>query len=715
MDGLQALGVADLWLPAWLVLAVALAGMRFQTLRHSLLSLEDPRTFAGMRIGFSLMAIWCFVSMSEHFRLLFSDEGLYLLPTAQMTLGRSALSGWSPGTGFDGLAGIWTFLTERPSLFLLWGSPAFVERYMFVLVLVLVLYGIGVMSRITGVLAWLLVSGAYYRNSAFIAGSDTVLMCFLFPLLFARTGAAWSVDNAIRCHRLRRRGELGAAAGERAQPVYRLVPAWPRYVLMFQLAVIYVTTGIAKFGPEWAHGDTLYYAVNNMTFYRFEGFTQQMSALFATNIFRLNTWVTLWWEQLFFVIVLGRMLRFGERHRNEPFFQAETRGLRGFVVRLLWLLLYLCTWRIHYLSQAHPRVSLHLGYGVIAPACVALYALLPAQAPTAGPTFWRRLGRVLNRPTVTRFVLGRRLWLGLGLLFHGFLAVFMNLGMFPFIMMVTYLAFIPGDELCRVARGVWHLLQRRVLRRPATALATPPWLAPAEDSDGRPARPAFGRVAAPLFAAAAAYHCIAIFLVLYQPAAALALSSARLSRALHVDAYKQATHIRQHWDMFSRPRLNNDALITQVVDRSGGVHTLPNNLFAEKRPVELHWERMRKLRLRITKRSGRGFRPYWALYHCREWALAHDGELPRQVVLYRRYSRIPSVAWVRKHGAFRSQDLATKEERLGTYACRGDGRLPAYMKERYGLPLDAADARRAAYVERRLLDTFPPPQSKHPE
>jgi hypothetical protein len=46
---------------------------------------------------------------------------------------------------------------------------------------------------------------------------------------------------------------------------------------------------------------------------------------------------------------------------------------------------------------------------------------------------------VLDREWFCKWFLGRRVWLMLGLMFHGNLQLFMNIGMFPPIMMSIYL------------------------------------------------------------------------------------------------------------------------------------------------------------------------------------------------------------------------------------------------------------------------------------
>jgi len=59
-----------------------------------------------------------------------------------------------------------------------------------------------------------------------------------------------------------------------------------------------------------------------------------------------------------------------------------------------------------------------------------------------------------------RWLLGRRVWLTLGFMFHGFLIAFMNIGMFPFIMLMQYAAFYSGEEYVRVFGRVSAWLRR---------------------------------------------------------------------------------------------------------------------------------------------------------------------------------------------------------------------------------------------------------------
>jgi hypothetical protein len=319
-----------------LALVVFYAWTRAHSVRRALLALEDPRTMAILRIGFGLFTIFCFLNLFPYWRMLWSDEGVFDMAYAQDRLGRGALRAWTPEEGFFGmhtgevflpylfgvdvdvtfmerfeqwrLWSIGVFLWNKPSLHYFYGSPSFVVSYMLVFFAVLMLFTVGLWTRVMAVLAWLMMSGVYNRNALYWEGTDTVYRTFWFILLWAQTDRAWSVDNWLRCRRLRAKGMLdedeppksglsdaivyyglgaiflvlgigavvleipvvwtggfAAAAsfvvlGVLAQrkgapkppaedapdsakePVYRRIPAWPRYLFMLQLSAIYITT-----------------------------------------------------------------------------------------------------------------------------------------------------------------------------------------------------------------------------------------------------------------------------------------------------------------------------------------------------------------------------------------------------------------------------------------------------------------------------------------
>ncbi|MEZ4383554.1 MAG: hypothetical protein R3A79_19645 [Nannocystaceae bacterium] len=486
------------WLSLFFVASILLwAWTRAESVRRSLLSLEDPRTMAVIRIGFAIMTIQCFWNMKPYWRLLWSDEGLFMMEEARERLGRTALSGWSPEAGFYDWWAAAKFFASKYSFLFFKGSPEFVSAYMYAFAGVLLLYAAGVATRVTGLLSMVMMVSVYNRNAIYLEGTDVVYKVFWFILIFARAGHAWSFDNWLRCKILRARGklqEVGEPPDPSKAPVYRLIPAWPRYLMMGQLVAIYTQTGLVKTGSVWANGDALYYALNMDHFYRFEVYTQRLSAALSTNIFKWMTYVTHWWEMCFAAAALGMILRFGLEHRDEAWYQAvERQRWRVWLGRLALVAAYLLIYKIN--VEAYPycidigknpdqakvaaRVvaglgTIHAAYLVYIPLAVAAWFGLRRWPIRLWPE--RKVGRVtipsvrLDQEWLHRWFLSRRVWLTLGFCFHGILILFMNIGMFPFIMLMTYAAWVRGDEFARA--GQWLLRRLRGVR----ALA---WLAPA--------------------------------------------------------------------------------------------------------------------------------------------------------------------------------------------------------------------------------------------
>jgi hypothetical protein len=66
------------------------------------------------------------------------------------------------------------------------------------------------------------------------------------------------------------------------------------------------------------------------------------------------------------------------------------------------------------------------------------------------------------------------MWLTLGLMFHGNLQVLMNIGMFPPIMMSTYLFCLQGDEPGGIVRFFGRGLMRLGVPMPASCATASP-------------------------------------------------------------------------------------------------------------------------------------------------------------------------------------------------------------------------------------------------
>jgi hypothetical protein len=552
------------WLALFILAFMALwAWTRSESVRRSLFAREDPRMFALFRIGLGVITIQNFWNLLMHWRMLWTDEGMFTLEETRSRLGRAALTGWTDTDGFfDGWA-VLKFFWGKFSLLYFDSSPEFVTLYLVVLFASLVLFTIGFRTRVTGWLALLLIFSLYNRNAVYLEGHDTVFKCLWFATVFARTDAAWSVDNWIRrrrearyraaiatgkpppfdtrrfldlssqwlwgglwaglfcvitdyttrhvtlvviagvliafmrCwldrERLRARAARGPLVLEHSARFQR-IPAWPRYIIIAQLVCIYWATGLYKTGSVWKSGDALYYALNMDHFYRFEGVTQWVSVYLGTNVFKVMSWVTWWWEKLFPLIILGLILEFGLRYKDSAWYQAQAAvwwrkwlgraALVGAYLTVYRLLIIAYPWCLELQKDKTPSPAgpglhnLHLWFAVVLPLLVAAWFALgrwplaiprllqlrrksPATIQGARPSE-AKPKFVVDQRFVRDWLFGRRVWLTTGLLFHGMLIATMNIGMFPVIMIWVYVAYFEAHWFLRVFR--WFVAQLRRTR-----------------------------------------------------------------------------------------------------------------------------------------------------------------------------------------------------------------------------------------------------------
>jgi hypothetical protein len=469
----------------WLLLAcavvVALLGVaQSDRWRRLWLRTEDPRALGLFRILFALFVILNVGGLYEHFTFLFTDEGIFAGDTARELLAREQFVGFGDGVsepaGFFDWRGALEFVKgPKYSLLFFWDSPAAFYGHLAAFLAVMLAFMLGWKTRLMGVLGWIGMHSITLRNPLYMEGTDLVYSCFFFYLILSRCGHAYSLDNWLRCRRLARRGELslpggpGDGAGAAPSPahpaglqaIYRRIPAWPRLLMILQLATIYVYTGCAKTGGIWSRGDSLYYALNMDHFYRVP--PQYLSAIFGTNVFRLMTWTVHVWQIAFPLVVVGLVTRWAIRERLPRY-----TGARLWLVRGLWTSLGLLAlavaevaWPVHY-DPANAPLSL--------PATMWLFGVCWLAGMALIAWLWHRLrdrpfevrlrGRThrLDLEWFCGWFLGRRIFLTIGILFHGHLLVLMNIGMFAPIMLLTYMVCLSGPELASILRGLGRAL-----------------------------------------------------------------------------------------------------------------------------------------------------------------------------------------------------------------------------------------------------------------
>jgi len=476
------------------------------------LRVDDPRPMAAMRIVFGFCALSNVNGLWELFDYLFTDEGLFTTDLAQHYRARSQFAGFGDGTIPEDPWGFFSFgaLVEwlkgpNYSLLLFNSSPTFFWGYLAVFEITMVLFIIGFQTRWVKWLAWFLFMGIILKNTLFWEATENVYRVFFFYLCLSRCGEAWSVDNWLRCRKLRKQSRLsvpggpGEGAGALVEPetllepIYRPIPGWPRLLVILNVAVLYCATGTLKNGPRWNQGNAFYYAFNLDHFYRLP--PQQLSSYFGTTFFRLNTWVVHWWEALFPLLVLGLILRW---HRRERIPRLEgwrlwlaRFGLGGFVTWFYALILY--SYPVHYRAPeqgvrlfgqtyqgdaAIPVIQWIVGLSLPIAAALIVLAYRWLRDRQAIPRDQRKRLPGLDLDWICRWIFGRRVWLVLGLIFHGHLILTMNIGWFSPGLLACYFAFLNGAELgfmtTKIGQGFHQVIKLPVPAHVRAGQAVPP-------------------------------------------------------------------------------------------------------------------------------------------------------------------------------------------------------------------------------------------------
>lgn len=141
---------------------------------------------------------------------------------------------------------------------------------------------VGFGSRITALVANQVMIALFAINSEGGGGHDRLLTAALWLLVLAPATATLSVDAKL------------FGDDKRFVSGHKVV-AWPRYLIIFQLVVVYAATGLQKLGQEWMPwGDwsALYYAMLAPSWQRFD--TDWIASIYPlTQLGTAATWV---WE-----------------------------------------------------------------------------------------------------------------------------------------------------------------------------------------------------------------------------------------------------------------------------------------------------------------------------------------------------------------------------------------------------------------------------------
>lgn len=706
-------------------------------LRRALFGLEDPRSLAAVRVVFAAGLVLGVLELVVDARWFFSDEGLFVAEGARAYFAGSTFAGIEAG----GLAGWWHALASgTPSTLYLWDTPIVVAVHAGALVAAAVGLLVGWRTRACawGCLGLLLM---LLRRDNAMWGGDQVFLAALFLLGVARCGDAYSVDNWLRCRRLRRRGLLsepgtpGGGAGvapcaEHPQglaAIYRGVPAWPRVMLVVQLGVLYCANGLAKWAPAWESGTATAYALQSDMYVRFD--TLPVLASVGEAALRGGTWAVRGWETLFPAVIVGLVLAWRRRNPlpRPRWGEALWAGLIALVM-----------------------VTLALAGGLSAETGAARSAVLAVFGQFGAGVQWRPLllwgivglvawdvqGDSRGREFVRRWVFGRRVWLGFGLLFHAVLQVLLNLGGFPLATVGLYLACFSGAEITRaLARGRAVVPMEDVNKMPQVhrdAAALPGWVLAVVAGvvlagvvvvewggtaaairwavmiggmllvgvGWRAARMggegsvvwAYGPAGRLLAGALCIGHLLAV--VVSQIPERPLLARARAAGGLLVQRWLRVTGTAQLWSMFApRPPQANGSLRVEVIDARGGTHDLGRELHRPEELAGFQWwpDRTRKVLLNVmAERPGLG--EWYVRSICRTWALEHGGETPRSASVTLMSAEIP-LPWLALPAGDRVERFVARARGrlLREVDCSREphGQLTPAVRERHGFAAGA--------------------------
>ena len=446
------IGAATLAIFGLVLLPVLFFVLRPALWRRLWFTRVDPRPAALMRIAFGVVVLWSLIDLLPSVNMLFTDEGLWPTALARKRYGGLLREVWDPEGGF---ASAWDFLRavfRRFSVFHLRSDPPFVFAVYGLTSAAIVGLIVGWRTRLMTICAWILVNTIYGYSPIFYTGGDTVIRVFLFLGIFLRWGEAYSLDAWRRRRRAILRG------GAQVLPEPSLIPAWPVRLMMLQLAIIYGATGALKSGITWFDGTALYYALNLDHFYRHPVQIPFVALLQWSGILPLLTWITRIWETLFPLALVGLGLQAFERERG------KTKRLWGDASRLRRLLSYACVAGFFILTAYLGALATAYYYDVkVSPwpsvdrmtmARFVQVAALILPALVFGAYLGIRRYRPRLHSWLLTWVLGRRLWLGGGVVLHLGIELLMNVGTFVQVMLAIYPLWLRGAEVDALWRWV---------------------------------------------------------------------------------------------------------------------------------------------------------------------------------------------------------------------------------------------------------------------
>ncbi len=157
---------------------------------------------------------------------------------------------------------------------------------------------LGLCTRFACALCFIILTSFYHHNPYLLNSGDSLLRLLCFWLIFADSGAMWSLDNLL----LKRKKEI--------------IPAWGVRCLQIQVVVVYFHAFITKSpGWVWANGSAVYFAARLEGLARFpfplDPNIDWVSALWTwgTLLVEFGMFTLIWIKELrYYVLAMGLCL-----------------------------------------------------------------------------------------------------------------------------------------------------------------------------------------------------------------------------------------------------------------------------------------------------------------------------------------------------------------------------------------------------------------------
>lgn len=141
------------------------------------------------------------------------------------------------------------------------------------ILVVMVMFTLGLFTRVTSILTWLAAASFIHRNPQVLFGQDTMMNILLIYLMVANSGAALSLDRVIARYRavrasLKRTGGIDApTAAFLAAPPPSPSSGFAQRALQVHFCFIYMAAGLSKLkGGSWWSADAVWQTVVNPEF-----------------------------------------------------------------------------------------------------------------------------------------------------------------------------------------------------------------------------------------------------------------------------------------------------------------------------------------------------------------------------------------------------------------------------------------------------------------